>query len=81
MDVDVLMGVHVVEAEPGCAERLELRLDLLRKLASDVRESKKPQAGPRHIRIEHAVSTHQARNLLRRQNGQAIYQDEMESNP
>ena len=77
----VLVGIHVVEAEPSRAKRLELRPDLLRELASNSRETKKPQAGARHVRIELAVRADQAGNLRRWQNRQAVNRNKMEPDP
>jgi len=81
MHMHVLVGVHVVEKQAGRAKCLELRANLHRDLTTNLRQSKKPNAGAAHIRIETTVPAHQTRDFGARKRRKPINEHQMQANP
>jgi len=81
MKMHVLVGVHMVEKQAGRVKRLELRADLHRELTAHPRQSKKPNAGAAHIRIETAVPAHQTGDFGARKRRKPINEHQMQANP
>ena len=79
MKVYVFVGVDVVERQTGCAEPFELRADLARKLAADVREDKKSDPGAGHVPVEFTVFADEVRNFDLRQNGMTVEQIQVQA--
>jgi hypothetical protein len=81
MKMDVLVSVHMVEPQAGRMKGLELRADLHRELTTNSRQSKKPNTGAAHIRIEAAVPAHQPGDLGGRKGRMPIDENQMEADP
>jgi hypothetical protein len=62
-------------------KRLELRTDLHHELTANLRESKKPDAGAAHIRIETAVPAHQTGDFGARKGRKPIDEHQMQADP
>ena len=77
----VPVGVHMVEKQAGRVKRLELRADLHRELTAHPRQSKKPNAGAAHIRIETAVPAHQTGDFGTRKRRKPIDEYQMQADP
>ena len=71
----------MVEKQAGRVKRLELRADLHRELTAHPRQSKKPNAGAAHIRIETAVPARQAGYFGARKRRKPIDEHQMQTNP
>ena len=80
MKVHVLVGVHVVERQTGCAEGFELRPDLARELTANARKHKKSDTGAGHVSVEFAVLADELRDLDLRQNGMPVNQVQVQAN-
>jgi len=63
MEMHVLVGVHVIERQIGCAESFELRPDLANELTADAWEDGKSKAGASHVAIELAIIADELRDL------------------
>ena len=50
----VLVSVDVIERQPSCAKRFELRSDLNGELVPHPRQKVKSKAGAHHSTVEHA---------------------------
>jgi hypothetical protein len=81
MKMHVLVGIYMVEKQPRGAKCLELRTDLHRELTTSPRQSKKPNAGAAHIRIETAVTAHQSGDFGARKSRIPIDEHQMQANP
>jgi len=79
MDVHVFMRVHVIEPQPGCPKRVELRTYLHGELTANPRQKKEPKPGSRHVPIEPAFAADQVRYLGSRQSRKAV--DKVEVQP
>jgi hypothetical protein len=79
VEVHVFVGVDVVERQTGCAERFELRADLARKLAADVREDKKSDPGSGHVAVEFTLLADELRDLELGQNWMTVDQVQVEA--
>ena len=79
--MQMLVRVHMVELQTSCAKRLELRPDLCPKFASNSRHKEEPNCGARHIRVELTVPADEAGNLVSRQNGTPVDENQMQANP
>ena len=77
----MLVRVHMVELQTSCAKRLELRADLCRKFASNSWQKEEPNGGARHIRVELTVPADEAGNLVSRQNGTPVDENQMQADP
>ena len=81
MNMHVLVGIHMVEWQPGRAKCLELRADLRCELTANLRQSEKPHAGAAHIRIETAVPAHQTGDLGARKRRMPVDEHQMQADP
>jgi hypothetical protein len=81
VNVHVLVGIHMVERQAGGAKCLELGADLHRELTANPRQSKKPNAGASHIRIETAVAAHQTGDFGARKARMTIDEHQMQADP
>ena len=77
----VLVRVHVVERQTGCAERCELRSDLHRELPADAREDGKSKAGAGHVAVELAILAGEQRNLHPGKHGMPVGQVQVQTDP
>jgi hypothetical protein len=62
-------------------KRLELRADLHRELTANPGQSKKPNAGAAHIRIETAVPAHQTGDFGTRERRMPVDDHQMQADP
>lgn len=79
--MNVFVSIHMVESQTSSAKRLELRPDLYRKLASNSRQKEEPNGRTRHIRIELTVPADKTGNLVSRQNGTPVDENQMQADP
>ena len=62
MQMQVLVGVDMIERQAGRAEGLELGADFCRQLAANLRQKEEPHAGAGHVAVESTVGADQGRN-------------------
>src|SRR6266700_1678035 len=79
MQMEVMMAVEVIEAEPGPTKRRYLGADLGLRLRARSAAEEDAHALPNRISRKEAVGADQIRNLLGRQCGPAVHQHEMET--
>ena len=75
----MLVGVDVVEREPGGTIGLELRFDFGGQLPAMSGAEEEPDAGHRHVVVKPAVGIHQIGNPLGRQDRAAVHQNDMQA--
>ena len=78
MQVEVLMGVDVIERQSGRGKGVELRLDLRRELPPHRAVRDDIETEPRHIRAKPAGAVDQIGQPLRRQCRRTLDQHDME---
>jgi hypothetical protein len=81
MKMHVFVSVHMVEKQAGRSKCLKLRADLHRELTANPGQSKKPNAGAAHIRIETAVPAHQTGDFGARKGRKPIDEHQMQADP
>jgi hypothetical protein len=79
MKLHVLVRVHVIERQASRAKCFELSPDLLPELSAYLRQQEKPYASAPKVPIEFAVAADEPPDLLVRQNGPTIDQDQMQA--
>ena len=75
----VLVGVDMIEFEPGRAKSLVLGAYLLRQLPPDIRQKEKAKAGAGHIGMEVSVDSDQSRNFLERRHRAPVDQHDVQA--
>ena len=78
VQVEMLVGVHMVQRQSGGGEGRELGLDLRGELATHRRAEEEIHPGPDHVLAEEALAIDEVRHPLRRQHWPALDQDQME---
>jgi hypothetical protein len=81
MQMEVLVGIDMIEREAGRGKGRELGLDLGGKLAPHRRLQGNVKAHPRHIRPELPIGADEARDALRRQGRPAFDQHQVKADP
>ena len=81
MDMEVLVGVHVIERQAGCAESLELRGDLGGELAARACLEGEVEAETLHVAPHQPLPVGEVGKRLGRQGRPRLDQDEMQPDP
>jgi hypothetical protein len=79
MDVEMMVGIDVVERQTGCPKGRELRLDFRRKLRSHLGAQDDVKPEPEHIRAQLAPCIDKVRYSLPRQHRPAIDEHEVQA--
>jgi hypothetical protein len=81
VQVEVLVGVHVIERQTARGKGLELRTDFIGQLAPHARQKKEAGAVTRHALAETAIRIDQVGNCRARQHGLAVGQHQVQPDP
>ena len=79
MQVEMLVGIDVIEPEAGGGEGGELSVDLGGELAAHLGQKEHGGARARHVRAEVAGGIHQIGNGGRRQHRPSFHQHQMQT--
>ena len=79
MEVEVLVGIHVIERQPGVGERLELGADLRLELTAHGRQREEAHAVAHHVVAEAALSVDKRRDAALRQHRPSVRQHKMQT--
>jgi hypothetical protein len=81
MDVEMMVGIDVVERQTGCPKGRELRLDFRRKLRSHLGAQDDVKPEPEHVRAQLTPCVDKVRYSLPRQHRPAIDEHEVQADP
>ena len=81
VQMEMLVGVDMVQGQSGGGESGELGLDFPRQLRPHLGQKKHCCAGPRHIATKMAAAVHQIGHRCGRQYRLALHQHQMQADP